>query len=103
MIKGVILATSLFLATGGAASAQEKLPDVIVATSDLDLSKSDDLRVLDRRLSWAVMSACPDGRGVAQRQAAQACRVAKRAELAPLRARAMARASTWEAVATAKR
>lgn len=103
MIKSFILAASLLQAATGPALAQEKLPDVVVVTSDLDLAKPDHQRVLERRLSWAVWSACPDGRGVGQRQAAQACRAQKRAELEPVRARAIARTSARDTVASAGR
>jgi len=101
MIKGIAVAASLLLASQGTVFAQQKLPDVTVSYSDLDLSKPADVAVFDRRLSWAIMSVCPDDRGVGARKAARACQLAKRAELAPLRARVLAAAATRGAVAAA--
>lgn len=93
MLKQLIGAAALVLTAQGAASAQERLPDVTVPYGDLDLSKAADLKTFDRRLNWAVRSACPDERGVGRAKAARACQVAKRRELAPLRAQALAAAS----------
>jgi len=99
MVKRMICVASLVLAMQSPAFAQQKLPDVAVAYGDLDLTKSADLRTFDRRLSWAIQSACPDGRGVGGDEAARNCRLAKRAEIATYRTQALAAAKTRTSVA----
>lgn len=101
MVKGMICAASLLLAMPGTAFAEQKLPDVAVSYGDLDLTKPEDIRLFDRRLSWAIMSACPEDRGVGRRNAVRACRAAKREEVAVLRTRALAAAATRGDVAAA--
>jgi len=103
MLKETIGAASLLLATQGTAFAQEKLPDVTVPYGDLDLSNPADVRILDRRLGWAVRSACPDQRSVGGAKAMRACVLAKRDELAPLRAQALASVSPRGDAAVAAR
>lgn len=102
MLKQVTFATSLLLAMQGTAFAEAKLPDRTVAYGDLDLSNPADVRVFDRRLTWAIMSACPDDRGVGARRSAHACRAAKRAELRTVRDHALAAANTRNEMIAAK-
>lgn len=103
MLKQLIGAASLVLAAQGTALAQDRLPDVTVPYGDLDLANPADLEKFDQRLAWAVRSACPDERGMGRARAARACQVAKRRELAPLRAQALAAASAGTPLAAAGR
>ena len=103
MLKVLISAASLVLAAHGTAIAQQKVPDVTISYRDLDLTNPADVRVLDRRIGWAIMSVCTDDRGPGGPMVVPACKLAKQAELAPLRAKALAAATTRSNAAVAAR
>lgn len=68
-------------------------PTVHVAYSDLRLADANAREVLDRRISTAIDSACGvdvQTRALAEQRASRRCVQAKQAEVAPLRAAALA-------------
>lgn len=89
----------------GLALAQDTLPDVAVSYADLDLSTSEGVATLDRRLNRAVQAACPSDKGVsdlALRREVMTCRAMKKQQVASLRSDALAQASlAGKAVASA--
>jgi UrcA family protein len=86
--------------------AAERVSVTHVAYADLRLSDPDGRERLDRRISHAIEKACavdPQALGLADRRAAQACVRAKRAEVAPQRAAALASRGVPVQVAAANR
>jgi UrcA family protein len=105
MSKIAFHAVLLVLALPAPVLAQDRAPDVQVAYGDLNLSNAQDVRTLDRRLTRAVKTACLDDgetRELSELRAIALCRTAKRAEIAPLRQRALAAAQDSDRLAAAR-
>jgi UrcA family protein len=104
MIRTLALAAAVLASVP--AMAADRTADVRVYYGDLDLSNPAAIRTLDRRLGSAVNSVCPDDNGVgdlSRLRAIALCRAAKSAEVAPLRAAALASAANGRATAVAAR
>jgi len=87
--------------TSVSASAQEVPASVVVSYGDLDLRSEAGVQALDRRLAGAIRSVCGvhDGSVIPERRfAVQRCLTQKRAEVAALRDRAVARYSSQTAL-----
>jgi UrcA family protein len=106
MLKTLFQAALLAAIVFGPVTAAEHRPDVRVSYADLDLSKTEGIKALDRRLVRAVEAACPSRDGATemmQLRAIRVCHIAKREEIAPLRAAAIARIADRNAeLATAR-
>lgn len=104
MLKNVLRAAALaaaVLASVPALAAEQRTPDVRVYYGDLDLSDPADVARLDGRLARAVNAVCPSANGVRELSRLRTiglCRSAKRAEVAPLRERALAAAQGGKAM-----
>ena len=102
MPKTVLLAACVAALVPTSAFAQDKMPDVAVSYSDLDLAKPADVKRFDQRIAAAVKAACPSDWGdisLRNRRMIEACLAEKRNEVAPLRAVALAKAGQGPAVA----
>ncbi|HEX7852727.1 MAG TPA: UrcA family protein [Sphingobium sp.] len=81
----------------GVAFAQDRLPDVAVSYSDLNLSTAEGVATLDRRLDHAIEAACPSSTGISdlsRLNVIEACHTAKWQEIASARGNLLARART---------
>jgi UrcA family protein len=94
MMKLMIPAVLLSALLPHAALAQEGHADVHVAYRDLNLQSPSGVRVLDRRIEWAIAEVCPNltGLDLGRKLAVYRCRAAKRAEVAGQRAAALEKA-----------
>jgi len=93
-MKFTAIALSLMSLATAAAGAQEARTAVTVSYADLNLRSETGLKTLDARLARAVRTVCAehDGSVVPEhRFAVQHCMAEKRAEVAALRDRAVAR------------
>lgn len=96
-IVGAVCLAAAVSASLPALAQDKRTPDVRVDYSDLDLSDPADVRVLDRRLAWAIRTSCPNDERAAYSLARQRpvieCRAGKRAEIRSQREAALASAA----------
>jgi len=86
------------------AIAQDRTPDTHVAYQDLNLASPAGVRILDRRIAYAIGRACPDQVHADLRTAIEIdrCRRDKRAEAVGERARVLAAAQSATRVAAVR-
>ncbi|MDO7841321.1 UrcA family protein [Sphingomonas immobilis] len=104
MLKYLLPALLLLPVAAQAQTYPDVRPDVRVATHDLDLRSAKGVKILDRRLSYAITTMCGDDTTVdfSQRRAIRRCHANKRAEVAQQRDAVIAAATRGTSVAAAR-